>query len=213
MLFMKLLIDFFPIILFFAAFKAWGIYAATAVAIVATIVQIAYLRFKTGKVETMQWVSLGVIIVFGGATLLTHSDVFIGWLSQYDPSMATQLSANSDSFIKWKPTVLYWLMGGALLVGLMLFKKNFIKSLMGAQMQLPDHVWNTLNWAWAGFFAAMGVLNLWVAFNFDTDTWVNFKMFGGIGLMLAFVVGQALYLGRYLKEPEQNAAGKDSRHE
>ena len=191
MLFMKLLIDFFPIILFFAAFKAWGIYAATAVAIVATIVQIAYLRFKTGKVETMQWVSLGVIVVFGGATLLAHD----------------------ENFIKWKPSVLYWLMGGALLVGLMLFKKNFIKSLMGAQMQLPDHVWNTLNWAWTGFFAAMGVLNLWVAFNFDTDTWVNFKMFGGIGLMLAFVVGQALYLGRYLKEPEQNAAGKDSRHE
>ena len=191
MLFMKLLIDFFPIILFFAAFKAWGIYAATAVAIVATIVQIAYLRFKTGKVETMQWVSLGVIVVFGGATLLAHD----------------------ENFIKWKPTVLYWLMGGALLVGLVLFKKNFIKSLMGAQMQLPDHVWNTLNWAWTGFFAAMGVLNLWVAFNFDTDTWVNFKMFGGIGLMLAFVVGQALYLGRYLKEPEQNTATKDSSHE
>ncbi len=191
MLFMKLLIDFFPIILFFAAFKAWGIYAATAVAIVATIVQIAYLRFKTGKVETMQWVSLGVIVVFGGATLLAHD----------------------ENFIKWKPTVLYWLMGGALLVGLVLFKKNFIKSLMGAQMQLPDSVWNTLNWAWTGFFAVMGVLNLWVAFNFDTDTWVNFKMFGGIGLMLAFVVGQALYLGRYLKEPEQNAATKDSSHE
>ncbi len=191
MFFMKLLIDFFPIILFFAAFKAWGIYAATAVAIVATIVQIAYLRFKTGKVETMQWVSLGVIVVFGGATLLAHD----------------------ENFIKWKPTVLYWLMGGALLVGLVLFKKNFIKSLMGAQMQLPDSVWNTLNWAWTGFFAVMGVLNLWVAFNFDTDTWVNFKMFGGIGLMLAFVVGQALYLGRYLKEPEQNTATKDSSHE
>ncbi len=191
MFFMKLLIDFFPIILFFAAFKAWGIYAATAVAIVATIVQIAYLRFKTGKVETMQWVSLGVIVVFGGATLLAHD----------------------ENFIKWKPTVLYWLMGGALLVGLVLFKKNFIKSLMGAQMQLPDSVWNTLNWAWTSFFAVMGVLNLWVAFNFDTDTWVNFKMFGGIGLMLAFVVGQALYLGRYLKEPEQNTATKDSSHE
>ena len=191
MFFMKLLIDFFPIILFFAAFKAWGIYAATAVAIVATIVQIAYLRFKTGKVETMQWVSLGVIVVFGGATLLAHD----------------------ENFIKWKPTVLYWLMGCALLVGLVLFKKNFIKSLMGAQMQLPDSVWNTLNWAWTGFFAVMGVLNLWVAFNFDTDTWVNFKMFGGIGLMLAFVVGQALYLGRYLKEPEQNTAAKDSSHE
>lgn len=191
MFFMKLLIDFFPIILFFAAFKAWGIYTATAVAIVATIVQIAYLRFKTGKVETMQWVSLGVIVVFGGATLLAHD----------------------ENFIKWKPTVLYWLMGGALLVGLVLFKKNFIKSLMGAQMQLPDSVWNTLNWAWTSFFAVMGVLNLWVAFNFDTDTWVNFKMFGGIGLMLAFVVGQALYLGRYLKEPEQNTATKDSSHE
>lgn len=191
MFFMKLLIDFFPIILFFAAFKAWGIYAATAVAIMATIVQIAYLRFKTGKVETMQWVSLGVIVVFGGATLLAHD----------------------ENFIKWKPTVLYWLMGGALLVGLVLFKKNFIKSLMGAQMQLPDSVWNTLNWAWTSFFAVMGVLNLWVAFNFDTDTWVNFKMFGGIGLMLAFVVGQALYLGRYLKEPEQNTATKDSSHE
>ena len=191
MFFMKLLIDFFPIILFFAAFKAWGIYAATAVAIVATIVQIAYLRFKTGKVETMQWVSLGVIVVFGGATLLAHD----------------------ENFIKWKPTVLYWLMGGALLVGLVLFKKNFIKSLMGAQMQLPDSVWNILNWAWTGFFAVMGMLNLWVAFNFDTDTWVNFKMFGGIGLMLAFVVGQALYLGRYLKEPEQNTATKDSSHE
>lgn len=191
MFFMKLLIDFFPIILFFAAFKAWGIYAATAVTIVATIVQIAYLRFKTGKVETMQWVSLGVIVVFGGATLLAHD----------------------ENFIKWKPTVLYWLMGGALLVGLVLFKKNFIKSLMGAQMQLPDSVWNTLNWAWTGFFAVMGVLNLWVAFNFDTDTWVNFKMFGGIGMMLAFVVCQALYLGRYLKEPEQNTAAKDSSHE
>lgn len=188
---MKLLIDFFPIILFFAAFKAWGLYVATAAAIVATIVQIAYLRFKTGKVDTMQWVSLGVIVVFGGATLLAHD----------------------ENFIKWKPTVLYWLMGGALLVGLVMFKRNFIKSLMGAQMQLPDSVWNTLNWAWTGFFAALGVLNLWVAFNFDTNTWVNFKMFGGIGLMLAFVVSQALYLGRYLKEPEQSSATKDSSHE
>ena len=188
---MKLLIDFFPIILFFAAFKVWGIYAATAVAIAATIVQIAYLRFKHGKVETMQWVSLGVIVVFGGATLLAHD----------------------ENFIKWKPTVLYWLMGGALLVGLVLFKKNFIQTLMGAQLQLPDHVWRTLNWAWTGFFALMGVLNLWVAYNFDTDTWVNFKMFGGIGLMLAFVVGQALYLGRYLKEPAQPQSPKEHGHD
>ena len=178
MLFMKLLIDFFPIILFFVAFKAWGIYAATAVAIVATIVQIAYLRMKHGKVEPMQWISLAVIVLFGGATLLAHD----------------------ENFIKWKPTVLYWLMGGALLIGHLIFKKNFIKSLMGAQMQLPDAVWGTLNWAWTAFFAVMGVLNLWIAFNFDTDTWVNFKMFGGLGLMVVFVIGQAMYLSRYLKD-------------
>ena len=177
---MKILIDFFPIILFFVAFKVWGIYAATAVAIAATVVQIGYLRYKHGKVEAMQWLSLGVIVLFGGATLL----------------------AQSETFIKWKPTVLYWLMGGALLVGQLFFKKNFIKSLMGAQMELPDSVWRTVNWAWAGFFATMGVLNLWVAYHFDTDTWVNFKLFGGMGLLFVFVIAKAQYLGRYLKEPE-----------
>lgn len=175
---MKLLIDFFPIILFFAAFKVWGIYTATAVAIVATVLQIAYLRVRHGKVEPMQWVSLGVIVVFGGATLLSHS----------------------ETFIKWKPTVLYWLMGGALLIGQLVFRKNLIRSLMGAQMTLPDNAWRTMNWSWTGFFAAMGVLNLWVAYTFDTDTWVNFKLFGGLGLMLVFVVLQALYLSRYLKD-------------
>ncbi|MGP1630402.1 MAG: septation protein A [Giesbergeria sp.] len=177
---MKLLIDFFPIILFFVAFKFWGIYVATGVAIAATVVQIAYLRHKHGKVEPMQWVSLGVIVVFGGATLLAHS----------------------DTFIKWKPTVLYWLMGSTLLVGQLIFRRNFIKSLMGAQVELPEPAWLGLNWAWAGFFAAMGVLNLWVAFNFDTDTWVNFKLFGGLGLMLAFVLAQAAFLSRYVKDTE-----------
>jgi len=185
---MKILLDFFPIILFFIAFKLGGIYVATAVAIAATVVQIAYLRFKHGKVEPMQWLSLGVIVLFGGATLLAHS----------------------ETFIKWKPTVLYWLMGGALLIGQLFFRKNFIKSLMGAQMQLPDPVWNHLNWAWTGFFASMGVLNLWVAYNFDTETWVNFKLFGGMGLMFAFVIAQGLYLARHIKEPETAPHGKDA---
>ena len=175
---MKLLIDFFPIILFFVAFKVWGIYAATGVAIVATIAQIAYLRFKHGKVEPMQWVSLGVIVLFGGATLLAHD----------------------DNFIKWKPTVLYWLMGGALLFGQLIFKKNLLRSVMGAQLQLPGTIWLKLNWAWTAFFAAMGALNLWVAFNFDTDAWVNFKLFGGMGLMVAFVIAQAIYMSRYLPQ-------------
>ena len=176
---MKLLLDFFPIALFFVAFKIWGIYVATAVAIVATIGQIAWLRWSTGKVEPMQWLSLGIIVLFGGATILAHD----------------------ETFIKWKPTVLYWLMGGALAAGLLFFRKNLLKSLMGAQVELPDVAWRAMNWSWVGFFTVMGVLNLWVAYNFDTDTWVNFKLFGGLGLMAVFVVGQALYLGRNPAQP------------
>ena len=175
---MKLLLDFFPIILFFAAFKLWGIYAATGVAIVATIVQIAYLRLRNGKVEPMQWVSLGVIVLFGGATLLAHN----------------------DTFIKWKPTVLYWLMGTVLLVGQLVFRKNLLRSVMGTQLQLPEAVWSRLNLAWIGFFALMGALNLWVASHYDTDTWVNFKLFGGMGLMVVFIIAQAVYMSRYLQE-------------
>ena len=177
---MKLLIDFFPIALFFAAFKIWDIYVATGVAIAATLAQIAWLRYSTGKVETMQWLSLGIIVVFGGATILAHD----------------------ETFIKWKPTVLYWLMGGTLAAGMLFFRKNFLKSLMGAQLELPDTAWRAMNWSWVAFFAVMGALNLWVAFNFDTNTWVNFKLFGGLGLMAVFVVGQALYLSRYMKADE-----------
>ncbi|MDR3451388.1 MAG: septation protein A [Rhodoferax sp.] len=174
---MKLLLDFFPIILFFVAFKFAGIYVATAVAIAATLIQIGYLHYKHGKVEPMQWISLGVIVLFGGATLISHN----------------------DTFIKWKPTVLYWIMGGALLLGQVFFKKNLLKSLMGAQMELPENAWRMMNWSWTGFFAAMGVLNLWVASHYDLDTWVNFKLFGGLGLMALFVIGQALFLGKYIK--------------
>lgn len=177
---MKLLIDFFPIILFFAAFKLWGIYVATAVAIVATIGQILWLRHSHGKVEPMQWVSLGVIVLFGGATI----------------------ALQNETFIKWKPTVLYWLMGGTLAAGQLFFRKNLLKTLMGSQLELPEPAWRVTNWSWIAFFAVMGVLNLWVAYSFDTDTWVNFKLFGGMGLMVVFVIGQALYLGRYMKADE-----------
>ena len=177
---MKLLIDFFPIILFFVAFKVSGIYVATGVAIVATIAQIAWLRHKNGKVEPMQWLSLGVIVLFGGATIVAHN----------------------ETFIKWKPTVLYWLMAGTLAAGQLFFRKNLLKSLMGSQLDLPEAAWRVTNWSWITFFGAMGVINLWVAYNFDTDTWVNFKLFGGLGLMALFVIGQALYLGRYMKADE-----------
>ena len=174
---MKLLIDFLPIAVFFVAFKLFDIWVATGVAIAATVAQIAWLRWSTGKVEPMQWLSLGVIVLFGGATLLAHN----------------------ETFIKWKPTVLYWLMGGALFIGQLVFRRNLLKTLMGAQMSLPESAWRVMNWSWIVFFAVMGVVNLWVAFNFDTDTWVNFKLFGGLGLMVAFVLAQAVYLSRFMK--------------
>jgi intracellular septation protein len=180
---MKLLLDFFPIVLFFVAFKIAGIYVATGVAIAATIAQIAWLRYSTGKIEPMQWVSLVVIVLFGGATIV----------------------AQNDTFIKWKPTVLYWLMAGALAAGQLFFRKNLLKSLMGSQLELPDAAWRVTNWSWVAFFSVMGVVNLWVAYHFDTNTWVNFKLFGGLGLMVLFILAQAVYLGRHIKTEE---AGK-----
>lgn len=177
---MKLLLDFFPIILFFAAFKLADIYIATAVAIVATVLQIGWLRWRTGKVEVMQWVSLGVIVVFGGATLLAHD----------------------ETFIKWKPTILYWLMGGALLGAQLLFRRNLIRLLMGDKIRMAEVAWAVTNRSWAAFFVVMGALNLWVAYRFDTDTWVNFKLFGGMGLMVLFVIGQSMYLSRHMLPDE-----------
>ena len=176
---MKFLFDLFPVILFFAAFSLTrDIYLATAVAMAATVGQVAFSWFKHRKVEIMQWVSLGLIVVLGGATLLLHD----------------------KSFIMWKPTVLYWLMGGTLLVGQWLFNKNFVRTLMGGQLSLPDAAWRGMNASWVAFFAAMGALNLWIAYQFDTDTWVNFKLFGGMGLMFLFVLGQAFFISRFVKD-------------
>ncbi|NBS73330.1 MAG: septation protein A [Betaproteobacteria bacterium] len=178
---MKLFLDFFPIVLFFIAFKVFDIYVATGVAIVGTIAQIAYIKHSTGKIEAMQWVSLAVIVVFGGATIIAHD----------------------ETFIKWKPTILYWLMSVALLGGQLILKKNFLRKLMSAQLELPDHAWLVLLYSWSGFFTVMGFLNLYIAYQFDTDTWVNFKLFGGMGLMLVFVLVQAAYMSRFIKKDDE----------
>jgi len=177
---MKFLFDLFPVILFFIAFKFADIYIATAVAIVATFAQIGWLWFRKKKIEPMLWVSLAVIVLFGGATLLLQS----------------------ETFIKWKPTVLYWLFAGVLGVAQLAFGRNLIRSMLGSQMQMPDVAWPPLLWSWVGFFTFMGVINLWVAYSFSTDTWVSFKLFGGMGLMFVFVIGQAFYLARYIEEPK-----------
>ncbi len=175
---MKFLFDLFPVILFFAVFKLYGIYEATAVAIVATVAQIGWVYFKHRKVEPMLWVSLAVIVVFGGATIYLQN----------------------ETFIKWKPTVLYWLFGGALAIAALGFKKNLIRAMMEKQVTLPDPVWGRLLMSWIVFFGAMGLLNLYVAYNYSTDTWVNFKLFGGMGLMLIFVFGQAIMLAKHIQE-------------
>jgi len=177
---MKFLFDLFPVILFFVAYKLAGIYTATAVAIAATFAQIAWLKLRGRKVEPMMWVTLGIIVVFGGATLYLQD----------------------EAFIKWKPTVLYWLFGVILAIA-PFFGKNFIRSVMGAQIELPEAVWTRLNWGWTAFFLFMGIANLYVAWNFPTETWVNFKLFGSTGLMLVFVIAQAFYLARHMPEKEQ----------
>jgi len=178
---MKFLFDLFPIILFFVAFKVWGIYTATAVAIAATLVQIAWVAFRHRKVDPMLWVSLGVVVVFGGATLVLHN----------------------DTFIKWKPTALYWLFAFALIVAQIGFKKNLIEAMMGKQIVLPHRVWGQLNLAWAVFCALLGIVNLFVAYNFTTDQWVNFKLFGATGCLVVFIVLQSFWLAKYMKEDGQ----------
>lgn len=177
---MKFLFDLFPVILFFVVFKILGIYAATATAIIATLLQIAWVKYRHGKVDGMLIASGVIIVVFGGATLLLHNELFI----------------------KWKPTVLYWLFALVLFAAEIFWNKNLIRAVMDKQLALPDPVWRKLNHAWAAFFAVLGLLNLYVAFNFATETWVNFKLFGTMGLMLVFVVLQSLFLGKYMKEPE-----------
>ena len=175
---MKFLFDLLPVIVFFVAFKLADIYVATATAIVASILQVGWLKLRRKSVEPMLWASLGLIVVFGGATLLLRD----------------------ETFIKWKPTVLYWLFGVVLAVSALVFRRNLIRTMLGAQVQLPDPVWAKLNWSWVAFFAFMGAVNLYVAFRFTTDLWVNFKLFGGMGLMLLFVIGQALFLARYVED-------------
>ena len=179
---MKFLFDLFPVILFFIVFKTSGIYAATATAIVATLVQIGWVRFRHGKVDGMLIASGVIVVVFGGATLLLQD----------------------ETFIKWKPTVLYWMFAIVLFAAEMFWHKNLIRNMMGQQMQLPDPVWRTLNHAWAGFFVLLGIANLYVAFHYSTETWVNFKLFGTTGLMFAFIVLQSLLLSRYLDDKEQD---------
>ncbi|WP_265949404.1 septation protein A [Dechloromonas sp. A34] len=200
---MKLLFDLFPVILFFIAFKyseknpelavSWvssllgsaavdikqaPILLATVVVIAATVAQIAWVWFRHGKVDKMLWVSLVLVAVFGSLTLIFQD----------------------ETFIKWKPTILYWVFAGSIGFAAVVLKKNAIKTMLGEQLTLPEAVWSKVNLSWVVFFIFMGFLNLVIAFNFPTDVWVNFKLFGGMGLMLVFVLGQGMLLSKYVEE-------------
>ena len=203
---MKILLDFLPILLFFGTFKyaesqkEWAarfasehfgflvsggvvgtgeapVLLATLVVMVATMAQILFLLARGKKIDMMLWISLALVVVLGGATVWFHS----------------------ETFIKWKPSVLYWAMGLSFWISQTFFRKNLLQAMMGAQLELPSGVWQRLNFAWIAFFALMGLLNLYVAYSFDTATWVNFKLFGGMGLMLVFTLAQGVYLSRHLK--------------
>lgn len=214
---MKLFLDFLPLALFFATFRLAGadpdaaaafatqhfgqivsggvitadqapVLLATLVVIVATLGQVAILKLSGRKVDLMLWVSLGLVVVLGSLTIYTHN----------------------ETFIKWKPSGLYWTFGLLLWLSQTLFRKNLLKKLLGEQLELPDPVWRRLNVAWVVFFGAMGLLNLWVAYHFETSTWVSFKVFGVTGMMLVFFLGQGVYISRYL--PDEDEAAKTADH-
>lgn len=187
---MKFLFDFFPILLFFVAYKAYDIYVATAVAIIASFIQVGWFWLQHRRVEKMHVITLLMITVLGGATLLLQ-----------DPT-----------FIMWKPTIVNWAFGLVFIGSQFIGKKTIIQRMMESTVEMPQPVWTKLNLAWAAFFVFLGFLNLYVAYNFDEETWVNFKLFGMIGLTFVFIIAQAFFIGRYIKAPEepQNESKEES---
>ncbi len=175
---MKQLLEFIPIILFFIAYKLYDIYIATAVVIVATIIQVAISWMLYKKVEKMQWVTLGLIVVMGGATIYLRD----------------------ENFIKWKLTIIEWLFGIVFLASQFIGQQPLVQRMMGANLELPDHIWRRLNMIWAGFFIIVGSVNLYVMHAFNTDDWVTFKTFIVPGFMLVFIVVQMVFLYRYIPD-------------
>lgn len=204
---MKLILDFLPLFLFFATYKIASVHAqnaatlatqwlgslvmggvvgpcegpvllATVVVMAATLFQVAWMRLNRRKIDLALWISLVIVVVFGGATIWYHS----------------------ETFIKWKPSVILWVMGMIFLISQTLFQRNILRSTLGEELELPDLVWKRLNFAWVIYFVVMGVLNLWVAYSFSTSAWADFHTFGSTGLSIAFLFGQGIYMSRYQQQ-------------
>ena len=176
---MKILIDFFPILLFFGAFKVYDIYVATGVLMAATLLQMGLIYAIDRKLTAMHKITLALVLIFGTLTLVLQD----------------------DRFIKWKPTVLYAAMAIGLAVAVWVMNKNFLKLLLGSQMELPDPVWMRLNLVWVAYCVFMSLINAYVAAYYSTETWVNFKLWG-YAFPLIFILGQGFYIARYLKSDE-----------
>jgi intracellular septation protein len=186
---MKFLFDLFPVILFFVAYKAYDIFVATAVAIAASAVQVGLYWMKHRSFEKMHLVTLGLITVLGGATLLLQD----------------------ATFIKWKVTVVNWAFALAFIGSFYIGDRPLAQRMMGGSVNLPQVVWNRLNWSWALFFNIVGLINIYVAFYYGLELdessreeiWVNFKLFGVMGLTFAFVIAQAFYMTRHMEEESE----------
>lgn len=188
---MKFLFDFFPVILFFAIFKSYddemsGIIAATKVMIAASVVQIGLYWLKNRRFENMHLVTLVLVVVLGGATIYFRD----------------------ADFIKWKPTAVNWLFAVAFLGSEFIGNKSILRRMMESNIQLPDPVWTRLNFSWVAFFVALGGLNLYVAFTFSLDAWVEFKTYGLLGLTFMFVVAQAVYMAKYINAAQPATESK-----
>ena len=175
------LLEFIPIILFFVAYKLYDIYVATAIIIVATILQVAYAFFKHKKVETMQLITLGLVIVFGGATIYLHD----------------------EQYLKWKFSIIEWLFGLAFLSSHFIGEKTFIERMMSNNLTLPANIWTRLNFSWASFFMLVGFINVYVMYNYNTDDWVTFKTFVAPGLMIVFMIVQMSLIYKYIPDTEE----------
>lgn len=179
----KLLLDFAPVVLFFVVYKMYddsveGIIAATIAAIIGSIVQVTWTRLRHGRVEKMHLITLALIVVLGGLTVAFRNEIFI----------------------KWKPSLVNWAFALAFLGAHFIGKKTLVQRMMGGAVTLPERIWRGLDWAWIIFFIAIGLINIAVAYSFDTDTWVNFKLFGMLGITLVFVLAQSLVLSRFIED-------------
>ena len=179
---MKLLLDFFPALLFFISFKLWGIYTSIVVLMASSCAQIAYFWLRYRKVEPSYLIGFFIVLLLGGASLLLHNPIFI----------------------IWKPTIVFWTFAVIFVVFKIFKKKTVLESMIGVKLTLPKDKWNFLNKIWMFFFIIVGSVNIYVAYHFSIETWVNFKVFGVLALTIIFIIVQSIYISKNAKLDDKN---------